>query len=84
MTQEGAAMPPLLTGALMLSNGAVQFTFTNGLGGSFTVISTTNLALPRSNWTVIGSATSLGSGVCQFISPPSTNDPQRFYGIRSP
>jgi hypothetical protein len=68
----------------MSSNGVLQFVFTNTAGASFTVLSTTNLSLPLSNWTVVGTATNTAPGQFQFTSPPTTNDAQRFYGVRSP
>jgi len=62
----------------------IIFTFTNGAAMSFTVLSTTNLSLPLSDWTVAGAATNAAPGMFQFTSQPTTNDAQRFYGVRSP
>jgi sugar lactone lactonase YvrE len=84
VNQAGAATPPLLTGAKMLSNGAFQFSFTNNPGGTFTVITTTNVSLPFSQWTVAGVATNVAAGIFQFTSGPATNGPRRFYSVRSP
>jgi sugar lactone lactonase YvrE len=84
VNQAGLATPPLLTGAKMLSKGAFQFSFTNNPGGSFTVITTTNVALPLSQWTVAGVPTIIAPGVFQFTSGPGTNGPRRFYSVRSP
>jgi sugar lactone lactonase YvrE len=84
VNQAGTATPPLLTGARMLSNGAFQFSFTNNPGGSFTVITTTNVSLPLSQWTVAGVATNVAGGTFQFTSGPATNGPRRFYSVRSP
>ena len=84
ITQGVIGTPPTLSGAKMLSNGVLQFAFTNTPGASFTVLSTTNLSLPFTNWTVVGPATNTAPGQFQFTSPPMTNDPQRFYGVRSP
>jgi hypothetical protein len=64
--------------------GAFQFTFTNIPGASFTVLSTTNLSLPLSNWTVVGVATNTAPGVFQFTTQSMMNGSQRFYIIRSP
>src|SRR5439155_901990 len=52
-----ATNPPLLTASTRLPNGAFQFSFTNTPGASFTVLTATNLALPLSNWTVLGPVT---------------------------
>jgi DNA-binding beta-propeller fold protein YncE len=76
--------PPTLIGAQMLGNGVFQFSFSNLARASFTVLSTTNLTLPLSNWTVVGAATNIGAGLYQFASEPRTNDPQRFFRTRSP
>ncbi len=81
--QAGIATPPMLTGTKMLSNGAFQFSFTNN-GGSFTVITTTNVSLPLSQWAVAGVPTNIAPGVFQFTSGPATNGPRRFYSVRSP
>jgi hypothetical protein len=48
------------------------------------VLSTTNLALPLSNWTVVGMASNVGPDLFQFVSQPATNASQTFYSVRSP
>jgi hypothetical protein len=83
ITQAGVT-PPVLTGAQMLDNGVLQFAFSNTIGASFTVLSSTDLSVPMSNWTVVGTASNTTPGQFQFTSQPTTNDPQRFYGVRSP
>jgi sugar lactone lactonase YvrE len=83
ITQAGVT-PPSLTGLQMVGNGVIQFAFTNNPAGSFTVLSSTNLSLPLTNWMVAGSATNTGSGQFQFTSQPTTNDSQRFYIVVSP
>jgi hypothetical protein len=62
----------------------VRFSFTNNPAATFTVLSATNLSLPLTNWTPVGTPTNVGSGVFQFTSQPTTNDALRFYTIRSP
>jgi DNA-binding beta-propeller fold protein YncE len=74
---------PILTGWKILPNGTFQFSFSGNPGGSFAVLSTTNLSLPVINWTVIGPALNLGSGLFQFTGPPVTNYPQQFFRVRS-
>jgi DNA-binding beta-propeller fold protein YncE len=76
--------PPALTDLEVLTNGAYQFSFTNIPGASFTVLSTTNLFLPLSNWTVLGALTNSQSGFYQFRSQPATSDSSRFFRVRSP
>jgi len=77
-------IPPFLTGLTTLSNGALQFSFTNGTPTGFTVLASTNVALPASNWTAIGGASQISPGVYQFTDNQATNFPQRFYQVRSP
>ena len=84
ITQGVIGTPPSFTGAQMMGNGVVQFAFTNTPGASFTVLSTTDLSLPLSDWAVAGTATNTSPEVFQFTSQPTTNDAQRFYGVRSP
>ena len=74
----------VLTGAQLLGNGVFQFAFTNAPSASFTVLSTTNLLLPLSNWTAVGAASNPAPGLFQFTVQSATNDPQRFYGVSSP
>jgi hypothetical protein len=85
VTQAGAGVTPLtLIEAQILVNGVLQFAFTNTPGASFSVLSTTNVSLPLSNWTVVGTASNTAGDVFQFTSQPTTNDVERFYGVRSP
>jgi len=84
ITQGVIGDPATAAGLQLLGNSAIQFVFSNNPKGSFTVLSATNLSLPLNQWTVVGSSTNIASGVFQFTSQPTTNDPQRFYIIRSP
>jgi hypothetical protein len=83
ITQEGAPTPPLLTGVVLLSNGVIQFGFTNNSTASFTVLTTTNLSWPLSEWSVAGTPINTAPGIFQFTSQPTTNDAQRFYCVPS-
>ena len=76
--------PLSLTGPQKLGNGAFQFAFTNTPGASFTIFTATNLALPLSNWTVLGVPAEITSDHFQFTDPQATNRPQGFYRVRSP
>jgi fibronectin-binding autotransporter adhesin len=72
-------------GAVQFANGQAQINFTNLDGGSFTVFATTNVALPFSTWSNLGTAveTPTGSGHFQF-SDPQAAGVRRFYRVRSP
>ena len=76
--------PITLAGARTLTDGSFQFAFTNTPGALFGVLSTTNPALPLSNWTVLGGATEVSPGQFQFTDPQERNNPHLFYRVRSP
>jgi hypothetical protein len=82
---DAVAMPAIiLTNAAKLPGGAFQFAFTNMPGLGFSVLATTNLTLPLSNWTLLGDVIEISPGQFQFTDPQATNSPQRFYHVRSP
>jgi len=84
ITQAALMTPPILFGPKLLGNGSFQFAFSNNASGaSFTVLTTTNLSLPLTNWTVAGPATNIAPGLFQF-STPATNNPRGYYRVRSP
>jgi len=75
---------PTLVGAQRVNQDVFQFSVTNpGRSTNFTVLSTTNLLVPLTDWTVLGTASNVGSGLYQFTDESATNH-QRFYTIRSP
>jgi alpha-N-arabinofuranosidase len=86
MVLASAAVPPQLKGFSLSGNGSFSFAFTNFTGLNFTVLSTTNLALPVNAWSNLGAAVEspAGSGQFQFTDPQATNLVQRFYRVRSP
>src|SRR5258708_25157677 len=49
--------PPILGAPRRLSDGSFQFSFTNRTGAYFEALAATNLDLPMSNWTLVGSVT---------------------------
>jgi hypothetical protein len=67
-----------------LTNGAFQFDFTNFSSASFTVLASTNLSQPRNTWTVVGTATQIGTGLFRFTDPAATNLNRRYYILRYP
>ena len=76
--------PMVLAGLQKLLNGPFQFSFSNTPGASFTVLTSTNIELPLSNWTVLGPLTEISPGYFQFADPQATNHAQGFYRVRSP
>jgi DNA-binding beta-propeller fold protein YncE len=85
VTQAAAVTPPSISGANILVSGAFQMSFNSTTGVGFTVLSSTNLALPVAQWTVLGAAveTPAGSGQYQFTDPSATNQ-ARYYLVRTP
>jgi hypothetical protein len=84
MTVTPAPPPIVLSQATRLGNGAFQFAFTNAPGATFTVLASTNAALPLANWNVLGSVTEISSGQYQFTDLQATNQSLCFYRVRSP
>lgn len=81
----GAVATPIqLAGMTVALNGAFQFSFTNTPGALFMVLATTNMALPLNNWTTLGAVTEISPGQFQFSDLQATNNPQRFFRVRSP
>jgi hypothetical protein len=76
-------MPPTL-GGLTLSAGGFQFGFTNWPGLSFSVLATTNAALPLSQWQMLGAPSESPAGQYQFTDPQALTNPQTFYLLRQP
>lgn len=79
-----APVAVLLTEARQLPGGAFQFAFTNISGANFTVLATTNVGLPVSNWSLLGGVMENPPSQFQFIDHQTTNDSRRFYRVRSP
>ena len=79
------SIPPTITSVGMLgSSGQFQIQFTGNSNFTQTVLGSTNLSLPLTNWTVLGTATQISGGVFQFTDQNATNNAQRFYRLRSP
>src|SRR5262249_12363246 len=74
---------PLLTSPARGINGAFTFTFTYASVADFTVLATTNLALPLGQWIILGPAVQFAPGLYQFTDPAATNYPRRFYRVAS-
>ena len=68
----------------VLGNGSFQLTFTNSANRIFSVLASTNVALPASIWTVLDTATNAGGGIYRFTDPNAKNYPRRFHQLRYP
>ena len=71
---------PLVMTSPRVLGGVFQFGLTNEAGWDFTMLATTNLNTPLALWTNIGPAVP----VWQFHDAAASNQPQRFYRLRSP
>ena len=76
--------PPFLSSVQVLGGGAFQFSFTNSNDTAFTVLASSNVALPSSQWQSLGSPLPVGGGRYQFTDPGATNFARRFYQLRTP
>jgi len=65
------------------TNGNFQLRFVNSPGVTFSILGTTNLAVPEINWTVLGSPTESPPGQFTFTDTPATNG-FRFYSVTTP
>lgn len=75
--------PTKLVSPVLLGNGSFRFSFTNAPGASFTVLTTTNLALPFNQWTPAGAPVENPPGQYLYTSPAATNS-HRYYILRAP
>jgi Bacterial Ig domain/Cadherin-like len=80
----GATAPPNMAGVMPLGAGQFLVRFTSAVGTGNTVLGTTNLLLPLTNWSVLGAATEASAGNFQFTDTNAVNQPARFYRVRSP
>jgi hypothetical protein len=74
----------LLTSPTRATNGTFGFSFTYAPVADFTVLGSSNLALPLGQWSVLGAAAQYLSGQYQFADPNATNYARRFYRTVSP
>jgi hypothetical protein len=75
--------PPHLYGTT--SNGNYILTFVNSPGVAFTVLGATNIATPKANWSVLGTATESATFRGQFaFTNSTTTSPIRFYMVTTP
>jgi hypothetical protein len=76
--------PVLKNFAMQAGNSAFQFSFTNIPNADFTVLASTNVVTPLSQWIPLGVPTQSAPGQYQFIDPSAINYPKRFYELVSP
>jgi hypothetical protein len=81
---DSTAGPISLVYPQKLPGGAFQFTFTGVPNGTNTMLATTDVALPLSNWTKLGVVPEFAPGLFLFSDPQATNHSQRIYHVRSP
>ncbi|HNQ90928.1 MAG TPA: cadherin-like beta sandwich domain-containing protein [Verrucomicrobiota bacterium] len=74
----------LAHGVLEMPSRALQLSLPYRSGVSFTALVTTNIALPMSEWTVLGPATEVAPGRFRFTDPDAANRRQSFYRLRVP
>jgi hypothetical protein len=75
---------PITLRVPIFTNGVFAAFFTNTPGASFTLLASTNLNQPLSNWVTVGSFTESPLGQFKFVDVDATNNPWRFYRVRSP
>ena len=73
-----------LTNLSILSGGGFQFSFTNIQDGLFNVFEATNLTVPFTNWTWLGSVPEISSGQYQFTDTQEPENSEWFYRVSSP
>jgi hypothetical protein len=74
----------ILSGVELRGDGAFHFLFTNTPGASFTVVASTNVALPSSDWTALAPAIEGPAGEFHFTDVAATNYATRFYRLSWP
>jgi hypothetical protein len=67
-----------------LGNGSYRLSFPGINGAPYTVLASTNAALPMTSWTELGAATETAASQFGFTDSVATNSSQRFYRVRSP
>ena len=79
------SIPPFqVMGTRTGPGGSMKLSLASAADASFTVLSSTDLALPAVQWKALGSMTETSPGQYEFVDPtPSTNS-QCYYRVRSP
>jgi autotransporter-associated beta strand protein len=74
--------PAAISGFGPLVGGSFPLTFSGASGQTYQILSSTDVALPTANWTVLTNST-FGAGPVTYTDTTATNA-QRYYRIRSP
>ena len=84
VTQAISGVTPPTLGGASLNGGSLEFTFTSTPSLTFTVLGATNVALPLSQWQVLGNATEGPPGNFQFSDPSPATNAAFFYTVTQP
>jgi hypothetical protein len=82
--QVNAANAPLLVRSKQLGAGTFQFSFADIPGASFSVLTSTNLDLPMSQWKNLTGVIEIAPGQYQFTDASATNGVTQYYRVRWP
>ncbi len=63
------------------ANGALMFGFSSSPDASFTVLASTNVALPLGQWSILGPPVQDPPGQYTFTDWGATNYPRRFHRV---
>jgi len=74
---------PRIVHTSKLAHGPFHLAFAAAPQATYTVMATTNVGLPSTNWTALGNPTQTMFGLFE-MTDSTTNLPQRFYRVRSP
>ena len=73
---------PRVVGISMVG-GSLVFNGTNGLAyGAYTILSSTNIATPLTNWTQVGSGYFDANGNCSATNAINSSETMRYYLLR--
>lgn len=75
--------PITLVNPKTLTDGTFQFGFANSPGMSFSALVNSNVSSSISNWAGLGGVSEIAPGQYLFVDLQATNNPQRFYRVRS-
>jgi IPT/TIG domain len=78
------AVPEILRVSALGGNFIMSGTNNNGPGGTYHVLASTNLLLPRTNWTVLATGSFDSRGDFSFTNAISPTNAERFYMLRVP